>query len=136
MTMYSCRIRYDHDRLSQKRIKKGYLTDGAKSYMPIDFLPPPSPPPGCCTGMVRARCQRYEIPIVQRDLVISAKVKKNQIHDFVDHVYGRDPSYFDPAKMLTWKGHAHLANSLSDLRAFIAQQLSSRFWYELEADEW
>ncbi|MGH9627556.1 MAG: hypothetical protein ACRD7E_04315 [Bryobacteraceae bacterium] len=67
---------------------------------------------------------------------MSARVKKKQIEAFIEFAYGRDPSYFDPAKMLTWKGRAYLANALTDLRAFIAQQLNPRLWYELRADEY
>ena len=43
--------------------------------------------------------------------------------------------YFNPAKMLTWKGRAYLANQLNDLRACVSQQLSPRLWYELRTDE-
>jgi hypothetical protein len=66
---------------------------------------------------------------------VKVKVKKIQIQDFLDYVYGSSDFYFDPAKMLTWKGHAYLANHLNDLRACAAQQLSPRLWYELWADE-
>jgi hypothetical protein len=36
--------------------------------------------------------------------------------------------------MLTWKGRAYLAHRLTDLRAFVAQELRPRIWYELNAD--
>jgi hypothetical protein len=68
-------------------------------------------------------------------LTRSAKVKKQHIADFIEYVYGADPSYNDPATMLTWKGRAYLANSLTDLRAFVAKELNPRLWHELKADD-
>jgi hypothetical protein len=68
-------------------------------------------------------------------LAVSVKVKKDQLADFVEYVYGKDPSYKDPAKMLTWKGKAYLVHQLDDLRAFVAQELNPRLWYKLKADE-
>jgi hypothetical protein len=55
--------------------------------------------------------------------------------DFIEYLYGSDPSYTDPAEMITWQGSAYLANQLTDLRAFIAQDLNPDLWYELCADE-
>ena len=136
MTMCRCWISYENDRPLQARIKRGDFGDGGELYLPINSFPAPPGNGAYWTGILRAWCRKNEIPFVNGGLEVSAKVKKNQIEDFVEHVYGRDPFYFDPAKMLTWKGHAYLANSLTDLRAFIAQQLCSRFWYKLEADEW
>jgi hypothetical protein len=80
-------------------------------------------------------CEKRGIDFVDEGLIIRAKVKKDQIIDFIEFVYGNDPSYTDPAKMLTWKGKAYLASSLTNLRAFAAQQLNPRLWYELNADE-
>jgi hypothetical protein len=136
MTMYRCWISYDNDRVLQSRIKRGYFSDEGEPYIPIScFLAAPRSA-GCWTGILCEWCRKSEIPFVKGDLEVSARVKKSQIEDFIEHVYGGDPYYFDPAKMLTSKGRAYMANSLTDLRAFVAQQLSSRFWYKLEADEW
>ena len=133
--MYRCWISYDSDRALQSRIKQGFFDDNGEPYIPIDNLPAPPGNGGDWTGILCAWCRESGIPFVDGGLTISAKVKKSQIEGFVQHVYGSDPSYFDPAKMMTWKGRAYLANSFTDLRAFIAQQLSSRLWYQLNADE-
>lgn len=80
-------------------------------------------------------CRDNGIKIIREDITISAKVKKKQIQDFIESVFAADSFYSDPAKMLTWKGRAYLANALTDLRVFVAQQLNSRLWYEIHADE-
>jgi len=133
MTMYNCWITYESDRALQSRIQRGDFSDGGEPYIPIGHLP--APPAACWTSILREWCQKNEIKFTDDGLLVSAKVKKSHIEDFIQHVYARDAFYFEPAKMLTWKGRAYLANSLTDLRAFIAQQLSSRLWYQLNADE-
>jgi hypothetical protein len=85
--------------------------------------------------ILRQWCKNNEIKFVDEGLIVTAKVKKHQIEDFIQCVYARDPFYFEPAKMLTWNGRAYLANRLTDLRAFVAQELNPRLWYEIKADE-
>ncbi len=102
---------------------------------PISRFPPPDD--YCWPSLLHQWSKTREIRLSQSEdgLTSSAKVKKPQIADFIEYVYGADPSYNDPAKMLTYEGRAHLANRLTDLRAFVAKELNPRLWYELKADE-
>jgi len=135
MTMYRCWISFDTDRALQSRIKQGHFGDKDNLNIPIDNFPAPPSAHYCWTGTVCGWCRENNIKFVNEGLFVHAKVKKKQIEDFIEYVYGGDPSYFQPAKMLTWQGHAYLANSLNDLRSFVAQELSPRLWYQLNADE-
>jgi hypothetical protein len=134
MTQHRCWITYENDKSLQSRISRGSFGDKETPYIPISSLPAP-PGGGYWTGILRGWCKNNTIKFVDEGLIVCVKVKKYQIEDFIEFVYARDPFYFEPAKMLTWKGHAYLANSLTDLRAFVAQQLNSRLWYEINADE-
>ena len=136
MTMYNCWITYERDRSLQSRIKRGDFSHGGEPYIPISCLPAPPRNGACWTGILCEWCRKNDIKFVNEGLVVSAKVKKKHIEDFIQYVYAGDPSYFDPAEMLTWNGRAYLANSLTDLRAFVAQQLNPRLWYEINADEY
>jgi hypothetical protein len=134
MTQYRCWIGYESDRALQSKIKQGFFSDEGELHLPLNGFPAPSNDV-CWPGTLREWCKERGIPVVVEGLTVSTKVKKPQIEDFIEYVYGSDPSYSDPAKMLTWKGRAYLANSLTNLRAFVAQQLSPRLRYELRADE-
>lgn len=129
-----CWITFENDRALQARINRGEFGDKGGLYLPILNFPTP-PRGGYWIGILRGWCTSNKVKFVDEGLEVSARVKKKQIEDFIEFVYARDPFYFDPAKMLTWKGRAYLANSLTDLRAFVARQLNSRLWYELKADE-
>lgn len=80
-------------------------------------------------------CRERKLNPVKKELTLRVKVKKAQIEDFIDYVYGGSDLYFNPSEMLTWKGRAYLANNLNDLRACVAQNLNNRLWYDLWADE-
>ncbi len=129
MTEHRCWVKFEKDRALQLRIKKGEFGEN----LPIEFFPPSSK--GYWPQILKDWCQSRGIEYFEEGLTISAKVKKEQIRDFIGFVYAEDSSYCDPAKMLTWKGIAYLANSLTNLRAFVEQQLNPRIWYELKADE-
>ena len=103
-------------------------------YLPIQDFPAA---PNCNYWIVLLSkwCRDNGIEVTQKDIFICAKVKKEQIQNFIECVFAGDPLYSDPAKMLTWQGRAYLANRLTDLRAFVAQQLNPRLWYEIHADE-
>jgi hypothetical protein len=136
MSEHRCWITYKNDRSLQSRKGRGDFGDGENVGLPIDSFPPPPGNNDCWTAILKEWSRENGIKFVDEGLKVSAKVKKNQIEDFIEYVYARDPFYFEPAKMLTWKGRAYLANSLTNLRAFVAQELNSRLWYEITADEW
>lgn len=135
MTQYRCWLTFETDRALQLKVKSGWYTDHDQTYLPISHFPPPRD--YCWPGNLKSWCKNRGIEFSQVDgLTISAKVKKHQVLDFIDYIYGDDPSYNDPAKMLMSKGKAYLAHSLVDLIAFVSQDLNPRLWYELFADEW
>jgi len=87
------------------------------------------------TGVLRDWCQSRNINWREIDgTTVAAKVKRDQIRDFVEFVYADAPIYNDPEQMFIWKGKAYMAHGLADLRAFVAQELNPRLWYELMAD--
>jgi len=130
MTDYRCWVTYKNDKALQSKVRRGVF---GKS-LPLDGFPAPSQ--GGWPGLLVQWCKKREIQFVDEGLTVRAKVKRDQIIDFIEFVYADDRSYNDPAKMLTWEGKAYLANSLTNLRAFAAQKLNPRLWYELVADEW
>lgn len=137
MTATRCWIEYKSDRALARKISEGWFTDEAGLYLPIDDFPPAPGNGAYWTGLLPEWCRQVGIRFDYRaELEIVARVKKAQILDFIDFVYGQHASYGDPAQMLTWKGRAYLANRLVDLRAFVAQQLNPRLLYELVADEY
>ncbi|NWK43342.1 hypothetical protein [Ralstonia pickettii] len=137
MTDTRCWIEYKSDRALARKINDGWFTDERGLYLPIHDFPPAPGNGAYWTGLLPEWCKLVGVNFDPRaDLQIAARVKKIQILEFIDFVYGRHPSYWDPAQMLTWKGRAYLANRLVDLKAFVAQQLNSRLWYELVADEY
>jgi hypothetical protein len=129
----NCWITFESDRALQAQIKRGGFGDNDKPYVPISNFP--ASPRGYWICVLKGWFRERQIKSVDEGLEISAKVKKEQIQDFIEFAFAGDPSYFDPAKMLTWHGRAYLANQLTDLRAFVAQQLSPRIWYQIHADE-
>lgn len=135
MTEHRCWVTFDSDRSLQLKIKKGWYGEKEKTYLPIFSFPPPDN--AYWPSLLRQWSKERDIDLshTQDGLTWSAKVKKPQIADFIEYVYGADPSYNDPAKMLTLRGRAYEANHLTDLRAFVAQELNPRLWYELKADE-
>ena len=134
MTLSRCWVTFENDRALQGRVKRGDFTDTGAPNLPIGNFPA-APGGNYWISILRGWCKQNQIPFRDEGLEVTAKVKKKQIEDFMEFVYARDPFYFDPDKMLTWKGRAYLANSLNDLRSFVAQQLNPRLWYELKADE-
>ena len=133
MTEHRCWVTYEKDRALRARMSKGSYGEPGGA-IPIQHFPPP-PHGDFWRTLLRNWCRKNAIEISEDDLTSVARVKKHQIQDFLEYVYADDPYYFDPAKMLTWEGKAYLANSLNNLRAFVAQELNPRLWYELKADE-
>jgi hypothetical protein len=135
MTQHRCWVSFETDRALQSRVKSGWYSEQDSTWTPLSAFPPEWKT-NCWPTILAKWSNERGIPTSQiYALEISAKVKQHQIVDFIDHVYGTDPSYHDPAKMLMWKGQAYLANSLTNLRAFVTQELNPRLWYELHADE-
>ena len=136
MTDSRCWVTYENDQELQKKVEDGWFTEKETRYFALSDFPPNHFNIGYWPTVLREWCKENKLEIEQVDsLTISTKIKKNQIEDFIQYVYGKDPSYNDPAKMLMWKGRAHHANYLIDLRALVAQYLDSTLWYELNADE-
>lgn len=136
MTDTSCWIRFPSDRALQRRINEGEFSgDGdAHHFTTCDF--PPTHHNGYWTTALLAWCKAQNMEHCWvGDLTLVAKVKRDQIISFIDHIYGSDPAYIDPKFMLTWRGDAYLVNRLTNLKAFVHQNLSHRLWYELVADE-
>ncbi len=134
MTDSGCWVTFESDRSLQSRIKRGDFSDEGGLYLPISRFPA-APNGRYWIGILRVWCQEQNVKFVDEGLHISAKVKKRQIEDFIDFAFAGDTSYSEPAKMLTWKGRAYLANSLTELRAFVAKELDPRLWYQIHADE-
>jgi hypothetical protein len=133
MSASRCWITFESDKALQSRIRRGDFGEKDELYLPINCFPASGK--GYWISILHQWCKKREIPFVDEGLQITAKVKKDQIEDFIEFAYAGDPSYSEPARMLTWKGRAYLSNSLTDLRAFVAQQLNGRLWYEIKADE-
>jgi hypothetical protein len=132
MTAYRCWIEFPNDKPLQLRVQRGELGEPGSS--PLRTFPSP-PNNNSWPAALVVWCRERKLNAIEEDLTVRVKVKKAQIEDFIDYVYGDSEAYFNPSKMLTWKGRAYLANQLNDLRACVAQQLSPRLWYELRADE-
>jgi hypothetical protein len=132
MTERRCWVEFQSDKSLQLRVSRGEFGEAGSS--PLGLFPPPPDNNGWTEILLRWSRERH-LTAKDEGLTVTVRVKKDQIEDFISFVYTDDPSYFNPAKMLTWKGRAYLANNLNDLRAFVAQQLSPRLWYELKADE-
>jgi len=130
----SCWITFESDRALQARLRRGDFGKEGKLCLPIQDFPAA---PNCDYWIVLLTkcCRDNGVELTRNDIIVSARVKKRQIQDFIECVFAGDPSYSDPAKMLTWQGRAYLSSWLTDLRAFVAQQLSPRLWYEIHADE-
>jgi hypothetical protein len=134
MTEFRCWVSYNSDRPLQLKVKNGWYGDKDSAYLPISDFPVRIGADWPSLLSKWSKQRGIELSI-EDALTLRAKVKKKQIADFIEYVYGADPSYNDPAEMLTWKGRAYLANRLTDLRAFVAQELNPRLWYKLNADE-
>jgi hypothetical protein len=132
MTAYRCWIEFPNDKPLQLRVQRGEL--GEPDSCPLQSLPA-APNNTCWPAVLHGWCGERKLGPIDEGLTVRIKVKRAQIEDFIDYAYGGSGFYFNPSKMLTWKGHAYLANRLNDLRACVAQQLSPRLWYELWADE-
>lgn len=134
MTETRCWVEYKSDHALQRKVKEDWFTDEKGFHLPIASFPG------------RPRNSLWPIAlqdwtgmrgIAMKDIdgvTFSARVKRDQLLDFINFVYADDPSYTDPAQMLTWKGRAFLAHQLIDLRAFVTQELNARLWYDLMAD--
>lgn len=136
MTDTRCWVTYKNDRALRKKMKEGWFTEEGTVYFALDNFPARPANISYWPSVLKEWCRKNGVEFKWvNELTISARVKKHQIEEFIDHVYGNDPSYNDPAEMLTWKGRAYLANCLTDLRALVAQELDPTIWYELNADE-
>ena len=134
MTESRCWVTFKTDRVLQRKIADGWFTEDGTTYLPIESFPPASGR-GYWDSILAQWCHQAEVECKQADgYTLVARVKKEQLEDFIRFVYEGDGSYCDPKHMLTWKGRAYLAHRLTDLRAFVAQQLRPRIWYELNAD--
>lgn len=130
MTAYRCWLEFPTDRSLITRVKRGEFGDAP----PISEFPPRSS--GSAWPSVLLEWSRIRgLDAVNDGLVVSVSAKKEMVEDFITFVYDKDSMYSDPARMLTWQGRAYLAHRLTDLRAFVAQQLSPRLRYLLKADE-
>ena len=133
MTMYNCWIDLSKDRSLKLRVEKGKFGDVLKST--TAFFPAPPNSRSCWPGTVSRWCKERNLSPTWGDLDVRVTVTKTQIEDFIDYVYRDSASYWDPAQMLMWEGRAYLVNSLTNLRAFVAQELNPKRKYELKADE-
>jgi hypothetical protein len=135
MTDTRCWITYDKDRALTNKVDEGWFTEDGIKYLPIDDFPP-ALNSLYWPNILSSWCKQNGIEFEDIDeLTISARVNKQQIEQFIQHVYGNSPSYNDPGQMSTWKGRAYLAHRLVDIQALVAQELKSNIWYELKADE-
>jgi len=134
--VYRCWVSYDTDRALQKKVNQGWYGDKDSACVPISGFPAP-PSNSMWIALIHTWSKERGVELLRGDdgLTWTAKVKQRQIADFIEYVYGSDPSYNDPAKMLTWQGRAYLANALTNLRAFVAQDLNPRLWYVLSVGE-
>lgn len=133
MTETRCWVEYKSDHALQRKVEEGWFTDERGLYLPIAHFPGR---PHMSLWPIALQEWAKMRGIAMKDIDgenFSARVKKDQILDFINFVYADDTSYTDPARMLTWKGRAFLAHQLIDLRAFVVQELNSRLWYELIA---
>jgi hypothetical protein len=136
MTTSTCWIDYKSDRRLARRVAEGWFTDGDKVNLPLTGFPARPRMNDYWTEIVSDWCEATGVAVKREGVArVRARVKKQHVEAFIRDVYLSEPSYTDPAQMLTWKGRAYLANALTDLRACVAQQLSPRLWYELCAEE-
>lgn len=139
MTETNCWVEFKSDRALQRKITEGWFStaedkEGESCFVPIMSFPP-HPNQAFWPGVVREWCKLRGLQWDDTDGATTiVRVKQEQIRDFIEYVYADAPFYTDPSQMLTWKGCAHLANRLTNLRAFVAQELNPRLWYELNAD--
>ena len=141
MTETRCWIDFKGDHALQRKIDTGWFRDEQGLYLPIASFPPLPSKWAYWTIALGEWCSLRGVKWNDAskgigDDTTSAKVKKHQIEDYIQFVYGGSPSYFDPKEMITWKARANIVNSLTDLRGFVAQYLNPRLWYELMADTW
>src|ERR1017187_3740084 len=96
MTMYSCSLGFQSDRSLKSKVTKGWYEGDVPGF--------PAPPSGSnWIGLLWRWAKERGIAVdLSNPLAVSARVKKDQIVDFIEYVYGKDPSYCDPARMLTW----------------------------------
>jgi len=131
MVETQCWISYKEDRALEKRIKEGAFADAKGS---ISRFPPVLNNRYWTTTIEEWASTRGLTVEQVGDETVSVRVKKDQILDFINYVYGNDSSYNDPSDMLAWKGSAYLVHQLLDLRVIVAQELNPDIWYELMAD--
>ncbi|WP_109485388.1 hypothetical protein [Occallatibacter savannae] len=134
MTEFNCWIDLTTDKRLKLRVEKGIF--GGQFNSTHVWFPAPPNNYRCWPGVVAGWCKERNLNPVWERLDIRVTVTKAQIEDFIDYVYRDDASYWEPAKMLMWEGRAYLANSLTNLRAFVAQELNPKRTYELKADEY
>ena len=99
MTQYRCWVSYDTDKPLQMKVKKGWFGEKENRCVPISGFP--APENDCWPALLRTWSKERSIELSQTEdgLTWSVKVKRQQIADFIEYVYGADPSYHDPAKM-------------------------------------
>lgn len=128
MTAYRCWLENPSDKPLARKIAEGWYGEAPAG----DF---PHHQGHSWPITLEQWCRLRSLKPVRDGLILSVRVKQADVMAYLEHVYGDDPSYTDPGRMLTWKGNAYLANRLTNLRAFVAQALNPRLWYILKADE-
>jgi hypothetical protein len=106
MTAYRCWIAFPNDKPLQLRVQRGEL--GEPDSCPLQSLPA-APNNTCWPAVLHGWCGERKLGPIDEGLTVRIKVKRAQIEDFIDYAYGGSGFYFNPSKMLTWKGHAYLA---------------------------
>ena len=136
MTDTACWLEFDNDAELTDRIAQGYFEEKEGSALRPWHFPPTQSRSPYWPNSLSDWCVKQWVEITHRShLEIAAEVEKAQIIDFIAYMYDGDSSYQDPACALTWKGKAYLANRLTNLKAFVAQELQDGVVYGLVADE-
>lgn len=136
MTQYRCWISTKVDKSIQLKLGNDCIGDQDNISQYIASFPPAR------TGNWPALLRKWSVErginltLMADGLTISATLKKDKISDFIEYVYGADPRYNDPEKMLIWQGQAYQVDSLNRLKSFVAQDLNPQLYYELMADEY
>lgn len=135
MTVTTCHIDITHDAALMKKVGENWFCSDESRSAPVGF---PITNKGYWTVALPAWCERNHVPVEQVakfPFELRAKLKKQQILEFIAWLYDDDRSYMDPEHMLTWKGEAYLAVKLLHFKAFVAQNLNARRWYYVVATE-
>ena len=105
MTAYRCWIELPNDKPLQLRIQRGEL--GEPGSCPLQSIPAP-PNDTCWPAVLIGWCRERKLSPIDQGLTVKVKVKKAQIEDFIDYVYGGSDFYSTRQKcspgraMLIW----------------------------------